>query len=129
MYIKINQLQGASYMPLDTVKFFGEDFVLPDTTLLITDRGDIYRVPADTVGLVRGPYHYETEALKPMSGTADAYLLPEGLKCLESLNGKKFWIRRKDIAYVGDTTGKTQVGLTDGRTYKVVTPVNEILEF
>ena len=116
-------------MPLDTVKFFGEDFVLPDTTLLITDRGDIYRVPADTVELVRGPYHYETEVLKPKSGVADTYLLPEGLKYLESLNGKTFWLRRKDIAYVGDTTGKTQVGLTDGRTYKVVTPVNEILEF
>lgn len=129
MYIKINQLQGASYVPLDTVKFFGEDFVLPDTTLLITDRGDIYRVPADTVELVRGIEGYQANALKPKSGIADTYLLPEGLKYLESLNGKTFWLRRKDIAYVGDTTGKTQVGLTDGRTYKVVTPVNEILEF
>ena len=63
MYIKINQLQGASYVPLDTVKFFGEDFVLPDTTLLITDRGDIYRVPADTIELVRSTY--QSSALTP----------------------------------------------------------------
>ena len=129
MYIKINQLQGASYVPLSAVKFFGEDFILDNTTLIVTDRGDRYRVPADTVELARGPHTYETEALKPMSGCADIYLLPEGFKYFESLNGKTFWLRRKDIAYVGDTTGKTQVGLTDGRTYKVVTPVNEILEF
>ena len=126
MYIKINQLQGASYVPLGTVKFFGEDFVLPDTTLLITDRGDIYRVPADTVELVRSTY--QSSALTPNSSDT-YYLSGVGFTPLESLNGKTFWLRRKDIAYVGDTTGKTQVGLTDGRTYKVVTPINEILEF
>ena len=129
MYIKINQLQGASYVPLSAVKFFGEDFVQENTTLLITDRGDRYRVPADTVEIVTGIEGYQANALKPKSGIADIYLLPEGLKYLESLNGKTFLVRKKDIAYVGDTTGKILVGLTDGRTYKVVTPVNEILEF
>ena len=128
MYIKINQLQGASYVPLSAVKFFGEDFVQENTTLLITDRGDIYRVPADTVELVKGPDTYQVHKLTPKNDNSFV-LIAEGFKCLESLNGKKFWIRRKDIAYVGDTTGKTQVGLTDGRAYKVVTPVNEILEF
>jgi len=126
MYIKINQLQGASYVPLSAVKFFGEDFVLPDTTLLITDRGDRYRVPADTVEIVTE--NSDDENITPNNG--NSYFLPDvGFTHLESLNGKTFWVRRKDIAYVGDTTGKTQVGLTDGRTYKVVTPVNEILEF
>ena len=126
MYIKINQLQGASYVPLDTVKFFGEDFVLPDTTLLITDRGDIYRVPADTVEIVTD--NSDDENITPNNG--NSYFLPDvGFIGLKSLNGKTFWVRKKDIAYVGDTTGKVLVGLTDGRTYKVVTPINEILEF
>ena len=126
MYIKINQLQGASYVPLDTVKFFGEDFVLPDTTLLITDRGDRYRVPADTVEIVTECS--DAKNITPVNG--NSYFLPDaGFTPLESLNGKTFWLRRKDIAYVGDTTGKTQVGLTDGGMYKVVTPVNGILEF
>ena len=126
MYIKINQLQGASYVPLSAVKFFGEDFILDNTTLIVTDRGDRYRVPADTVELVRSTY--QTSNLTP-SGSDTYYLSEKEFTVLESLNGKTFWLRRKDIAYVGDTTGKTQVGLTDGKTYKVVTPVNEILEF
>ena len=126
MYIKINQLQGASYVPLSAVKFFGEDFILDNTTLIVTDRGDRYRVPADTVELVA--YADIVKSITPNYG--NSYFLPDaGFIPLESLNGKTFWLRRKDIAYVGDTTGKTQVGLTDGRTYKVVTPVNEILEF
>ena len=128
MYIKINQLQGASYVPLDTVKFFGEDFVLPDTTLLITDRGDIYRVPTNTIEIVTGAGTHQVTEMTPVNG--NSYSLPDvGFIELKSLNGKTFWLRRKDIAYVGDTTGKVLVGLTDGRTYKVVTPVNEILEF
>ena len=126
MYIKINQLQGASYVPLSAVKFFGEDFILDNTTLIVTDRGDRYRVPADTVELVA--YADIVKSITPNYG--NSYFLPDvGFIPLESLHGKTFWLRRKDIAYVGDTTGKTQVGLTDGRTYKVVTPVNEILEF
>lgn len=126
MYIKINQLQGASYVPISAVKFFGEDFILDNTTLIVTDRGDRYRVPTDTVELVRSTY--QTSKLTP-SGSDTYYLSEKEFTVLESLNGKTFWLRRKDIAYVGDTTGKTQVGLTDGKTYKVVTPVNEILEF
>ena len=126
MYIKINQLQGASYVPLSAVKFFGEDFILDNTTLIVTDRGDRYRVQADTVDLVRSTY--QTSKLTP-SWSDTYYLSEKEFTVLESLNGKTFWLRRKDIAYVGDTTGKTQVGLTDGGTYKVVTPVNEILEF
>lgn len=128
MYIKINQLQGASYVPLSAVKFFGEDFILDNTTLIVTDRGDRYRVPTDTVELVKGPNGFEVFGLQPMS-SASLNLQAQAFVHLESLNGKTFWLRRKDIAYVGDTTGKTQVGLTDGITYKVVTPVNEILEF
>jgi len=128
MYIKINQLQGASYVPLSAVKFFGEDFVQENTTLLITDRGDRYRVPVDTVEIVTGFGTYQVTEITPVNG--NSYSLPDvGFIGLKSLNGKTFWVRKKDIAYVGDTTGKVLVGLTDGRTYKVVTPINEILEF
>lgn len=126
MYIKINQLQGASYVPISAVKFFGEDFILDNTTLIVTDRGDRYRVPSDTVEIVTD--NSDDENITPNNG--NSYFLPDvGFIGLKSLNAKTFWVRRKDIAYVGDTTGKVLVGLTDGRTYKVVTPINEILEF